>query len=498
MAEFDLYRRVNPTPKQIEFMEALTKYRYLLYGGARGGGKSYILRWVLIYRLIEAGKQGVKHARSGLFCEDYPSLHDRQVAKIEVEFPPELGKWNASRHEFKLGKDMGGGTLCLRNLDDPSRYQSAEFMDIAVDELTKNHVDVFNTLRGSMRWPGISWGAFMGATNPGGPGHLWVKRLFIDRLMPPEFEGLENEFGYVKALPQDNPHNSKAYIEELRRQPDKIRRAWLEGDWSVFEGQVFEEWRESVIDKEGKEHAVHVLKGFRAPPGWEWAGGMDFGHRKYGWLGIFASGRDGEIVCVDEFPFKEMYAEEAGYQAGLKLKMYPVMRYIAADEEMWFQTGIGPTKAEEFQRGLNRALGPMAPSLIKATHGRGSRAAGLELMHRYLAWKQAEDGTVPPWWAPKLRFTERCKYAISTISALPYDPNKPEDVDTDSEDHSYDACRYFLATRPIEATAWPEMRDQDTHPGLDKKGHRPWLDGEDPEKPDHFRMPRQFQEAEWQ
>jgi hypothetical protein len=429
---------------------------------------------------------GVRNVRAGLFCEDYPSLHDRQISKIEVEFPDWLGKWNASRKEFKLAYGWGGGVIACRNLDDPAKYQSAEFAFIAVDELTKNPESIFNILRGSLRWPGIPDTRFMGATNPGGPGHLWVKRLFIDKVMPDEFSGLAHEFAYVRALPTDNPHNSKRYIQELKRMPDKIKRAWLHGNWDVFEGQVFEEWRDDL----------HVIDGFKAPPMWQWGGGLDFGHRKHGWLGIFAAGRDGEVVCADEFTFREMFAEEAGRAAGAKLKMYPVLKYIGADEEMFFQTGIGPTKAEEFQRGLNHVLGAMAPQLIKVTHGRGSRSASLELMHRYLAWKQTEDGEIPPWWQPRLKFTSRCRYAISTIPSLPYD-KETEDVDTDAEDHAYDGVRYYLMSRPEGAPSWPDTREKDTHPGITKTGRRkPWMEQE-PEEPEHFRMPRQFEEAGW-
>jgi hypothetical protein len=465
---------LNPTSRQREFLEAMEKYRYLLYGGARGGGKSYLLRWCLLRQLLRwFSKDQIPGIRVGLFCEDFPTLKDRQISKVQVEFPEDIGRWVASEKEFRLREELGGGVIAFRNLDDPSKYMSSEFAIAAVDELTKNEMSVFTILRGSMRWPGIPDTKFLGATNPGGIGHLWVKSLWIDGIFPPELQDRAAEFGYIKALPTDNPHNDPSYIEELKALPEKMQRAWLQGDWDVFEGQVFEEWRAEV----GGE-PCHVLPEFKAPPSWSWAGGLDFGHRAYGYLAIGAIGSD-EIVIVDEFAFKEMHAKEAGEEAALKLERYPGLDYIAADEEMFYQTGHGPTKAEQFQAGLNEILGAYAPQVIKVTHGRGSRGARLELFHHYLAWKTDEDGKIPPWWAPKLRFHERCKYAISTIPSLPYDQRKIEDVDTHSEDHAYDGVGYLLMSRPGWEEKINHTLEPDTHPGLDARGFRkaqPWTE----------------------
>ena len=91
----------------------------------------------------------------------------------------------------------------LRNLDDPSKYQSAEFAGIAIDELTKNTFETFEILRGSLRWPGISWRPFLAATNPGGIGHLWVKALWVDRSFTgfPQLKDRAKDFAFVQALP---------------------------------------------------------------------------------------------------------------------------------------------------------------------------------------------------------------------------------------------------------------------------------------------------------
>lgn len=460
----------HPFPRQREAWEAADSHKYVLYGGARGPGKSYWLRWSLLRLLLRWARQGHRGVRVGLFSLDYPSLKDRQLSKAKAEFPEYLGRWHDQDHEFRLHPQYGGGVVCFRNLDEPSKYKSAEFAAIAVEELTENGVDVFNTLRGSLRWPGIEDTKFLAATNPGGIGHNWVRAYWIDREFPAELRNQAEQFAFVRALPTDNPHLPASYLEELRGLPTKMRRAWLEGDWSVFEGQVFEEWRDDL----------HVLEEFTPPATWRWGAGLDFGYRKPGWFGLFACGPDGDVVCMDELYFKELYAREAGRQCALQVLNSPGGRgrpeYVAADSAMWAQQGMGsPTVAEEFQLGWNSAFQEareQGPALWPTAKGEGSRLIRVQLMHRVLASRKDADGTTPPWGQPRLKFHKRCRHAIRTIPALPYDPRKPEDVDTDAEDHAYDGVTYFLMSRsdqtlrPHPQRAGP-MLDQDTHPGYD-------------------------------
>jgi len=145
-------------PKQWEAWDKIWLHRYVLYGGSRGPGKSYWLRRSLLSLHIYWAAMGLRDVTTGLFCETYPELRDRQISKIKQEFPLWLGEVKSTQEAglgFYIREDYGGGMIALRNLDDPSKYQSAEFAAIGVDELTKSTKQTFDILRGSLRWPGL-------------------------------------------------------------------------------------------------------------------------------------------------------------------------------------------------------------------------------------------------------------------------------------------------------------------------------------------------------
>lgn len=504
----DLMSVINPTPKQQLFLHAVFHHRFTLYGGARGGGKSYILRWLAICLLLYWAGQGHRNVRVGIFCEDYPSLWDRQLSRAEADYAriPGLGRWNKTAKEFTLAERFGGGVVCFRNLDKDknatsSKYLSAEFAAVLIDELTRNTVDKFNALRGSIRWPGIPDTKFAGATNPGSIGHAWVKDVWVDGAfrLPETASMLANgtyrkrDFAYVKALAYDNPHLTPEYIRELESMTGRMRRAFLFGDWNVFEGMAFDKWMDSI----------HVVRNRLLSPrhGWRFVAGLDWGYRK-GWIGHAGIHTEGDVEFDWEFApgdentegFHHLHAYDAAQVIAHRWRNFPKAEFILYDDQMDQEDGLkkGRTVKTEFEAGLRDAYGGGSagrremPRMIPATKGPGSRSMKYDLMQQFLDWggphrsrvieKAMREGfsepsfeALLPWLRPMLRFQERCLYATHTIPALPVDPDKPEeDVDTDAEDHAYDGvCNVLMEVgRPTKKA--PVERSPDRHPGFQK------------------------------
>jgi len=408
-------------PKQIEALEAVKKYKYTLYGGAAGGGKSYFLRWVAVYLLMYfAAVYKAKGVRIGLFCEDYPALEDRQLSKIRYEFPSWLGDMNQQRHEYVLKPKWGGGVIAFRNLDDPSKYLSSEFACILIDELTRNPRDIFDFLTGMrMRWPNLpakEW-KFVGATNPGGIGHLWVKKLWIDRDFSDEpFD--PNDFVFVQAFYSDNKYIDAGYEKQLASLPEKQRRAYLEGDWDIFEGQFFTEWRRDI----------HVIEPFEIPESWPRYVGIDYGTANPFCALWMAVDYDGNV-----YVYRELY--DRGLTAKEQAKL---IREASRNENIYAYVCDPSMKIKNQGRGsiLTSIADDYRSEGVPVIFGNNDRIHGANVVRRYL--RQDENGKA------KLRVFSTCQNLIRTLPALVHDEKKPEDVDTRGEDHAYDALRYGL------------------------------------------------------
>lgn len=225
-------------PKQQEALEASKRFKFVLFGGSVGSGKSYWIRWTAIYWLMKYYvKYNIKGVRAGVFCEDYPSLNDRHLTKVKFEFPEWLGTFNESKHEFTLKPEYGSGIIAFRNLDEPQKYLSVEFAFIGIDEINRNPKTTFDMLRSRHRWPGIKDTRFIAGCNP--LGEAWVKNMWVKRLFPPD-EKEQYEFVFVPALPTDNPHLPQEYYRSLESLPENQRKAYLEGNWDAFDEGIDE------------------------------------------------------------------------------------------------------------------------------------------------------------------------------------------------------------------------------------------------------------------
>ena len=410
----------NFQPKQKEAEQAVDKYDYLFYGGAAGPGKSYFLRKYPIKFLIENcwHKLKLKGVRVGLFCEDYPALHDRHLTKIAYEFPDWLGTYKGQTHEFILNERFGGGILAFRNLDDPSKYLSSEFALIEVDELTRNKKEKFDFLRLRKRWPGIERTKFIGASNPGGIGHGWVKDLWVDRRFPEE-EIQQDQFFFVRALPTDNKYLPETYYQTLGSLPERLRKAYRDGNWDVFDGQYFTEW----------DRTKHVITPFEIPPSYKRFRAYDHGRANAAVCKWYALDYDGRVHVYRELYAKGLNVDQIAAEIN-RMSEGESYEYSVADPAIFANIGFvdkygGQTIAESFAR--------QGVHFIPASN---RRIDGWNLMHQYLYWDEVT--------LPKMMYFSTCLDSIRTIPNLVHDDTKVEDIDTDGDDHCADVDRYFL------------------------------------------------------
>jgi phage terminase large subunit len=416
------------TERQQEAVKALRDYKYILYGGAMGGGKSYWLRWTLVYLLVSwYVKTGLTGIVVGLFCENYPTLADRHLSKIKFEFPSWLGSYNQQSHNFTLKKEYGGGTIAFRNLDNLSDYKSAEFAAIAIDELTNDLEDVFTHLRTRLRWTGIPEPKFIAGTNPGGIGMNWVKKIWIDK----EFDKNEKEadkFCFIKAKVDDNPYIDPSYILSLDSLPEKLRRAYREGDWDSFEGQYFTEW--------SRDH--HVVAPYKIPDSWKKLRTIDVGgHNGITCCYWIAIDYDGKAHVYREYYGTQRDADEHAENI-VKLSEGEDYAYTVIDSSAFDKIGMPESIAEVYYR---HGVEKFVPSSK-------NRIAGWNFMHQYLRW----DEDTPP----KMVFFDTCLNAIRTIPTLVFDELHPDDVNSKGEDHAADAIRYGLQTLRESKSDKPE------------------------------------------
>jgi hypothetical protein len=402
----------------------------------------FLMRWYAVHDL--------KGVRFGIFCEDYPALKDRQMSKARTEFPGWLGEWNTEDKEFRLRPEYGSGVIAFRNLDNPSKYLSAEFAGIGVDELTRNEVGVFNTLRGSLRWPGIEHNPFVACTNPGGPGHAWVKDIWVDgafglddtkALVEPTAGSLlspftREDFAYVIARVSDNPHLPQSYMRQLESLPEKLRAAYLDGNWDAFDGQAFTEF----------DRDTHVQP-MEPDDDWHCVGCFDWGYDSPAGALLLYFGPGERVLARHEFYGRRLKPHDLGARLATVIGHaracgHPDPDAIICDSQMWAaQSGGvgGKTIAELVEDGVISVLGETAPPLIPASKGPGSRIAGKQLVHEVLASR--------PDLGPALVIHPECSNLVRSLPTLALDSTNPEDVDTDGDDHLYDALRYALIDR---------------------------------------------------
>ncbi len=395
----------------------------LFYGGAKGGGKSWLVRCREIARRLKyPNSQGLIVRRT------YPELRANHILKMFQEYPI-LKKWynksdkiiyypNGSTTEFSY----------LKNTDDVYTYQGREYQDISVDEITQHEEEVFKTLRSSLRTSqsGINPTVFL-TGNPGGIGHSWVKRIFVDR----NFTEHENpdDFSFIQAFVQDNKALMDAdpeYIKRLQDLPEHLRKAYLDGDWTIFAGQMFTMLRE----------AIHVIEPIKLPVGTQYFAGYDYGYNHPFAFVLCGLTPDGEYFVVSHI--KERFID-VDVQAEKMLKMLenkgPVIIYAGHDI---FDKRQGNARTIEDQL-LDAGFSKSRHAIVRAGI---DHVNGIAELRKVFSLK--------PNGVPHLRFFRNSKDVYDCIAEQQIDPNNPEDVikqnaiDGVGGDDLYDALRYAI------------------------------------------------------
>ena len=434
-------------PRQADFL--LSGEYAVLYGGARGGGKTDAL-------IAHAITVCMEHpgAKVLLLRRNFTDLSQPGAAiPRSQELIGTRASWNGGLHQWTFSN---GSVFKFGHLSDAGaimQYLGTQVDVLLLDQAEQLQYDEYRRLQGSVRAtvPGLEPHIRLTA-NPGGIGHAWVKSLFIDAAPPnatyyvdttgeepivaaePDGDGVWQRYRFVPSTVHDNQELLKrdpGYVRRLQSTGGSLARAWLEGDWDQFEGQFFKEWRRNV----------HVIAPLPIPADWPRFHATDYGLSAPSCtLWAVRSPKTGRI-----FVYRERYErDKTADQQALKIKLWSTgeqFRMAVGDPSMWNRESTGRSIAQQFaQHGVG---------LAKATN---DRPAGWAKLREYLAWTEQQP--------PKLQVFSTCTNLVRTLPAMVHDPITVEDLDTDGEDHAVDALRYLVMaidvtrTKRLEPTPW--------------------------------------------
>ena len=415
---------------QMQFLAS--SEREVFYGGARGGGKSYAMlvdplryctkaahRALLIRKTMPELRDMITHSQR-LYSKAYPGAKWREQEK-EWRFP------SGARIEFGYAD----------NMTDALRYQGQSYTWIGIDELPQYPTpDIFNFLRSSLRSVDPTIPVYLRATgNPGNVGSQWVKEMFVNPNTPnkPFYINIETPVGvkqisrrFIPAKLEDNPYlmQTDDYYAMLSSLPEIQRKQFLEGDWDAFENSSFPEFNKTI----------HTVDAFDIPKSWSKFRACDWGYSSPACCLWFAVDWDNNLWVYRELYTTRVTADRFAKMV-MDLEQGEYIKYGILDSSTWARRGdVGPSIAETMiVEGCRWRPADRSPK---------SRVNGKMELHKRLKIDAVTE-------SPQLKFFNNCKNLIRTLPLLPVDKHNPEDVDTYSEDHAYDALRYGVMSRPL-------------------------------------------------
>lgn len=418
-----------PNPKQAEFFRSTA--RHTAYGGARGGGKSWAMRRKLV--LLALNYPGLNAL---IMRRTLPELRENHVIPLLKELKG-AAKYNAAERVFKF---PNGSRLRLGYCDSASdvyQYQGQEYEVIGLEEATHFTEEQMQFLTTCNRTVRRDFSPRMYYTcNPGGIGHGWVKRLFIDRTY--RRGERESDYRFIPARIYDNPALITAdpeYLRQLENLPEELRRAYLDGDWDVLAGQFFREF----------SRARHVIEPFELPSWWRRFRSIDWGYNDPCAVLWHAVDGEGRVYTYRELYLRYTRADQVAERIRRESEGEDIA-YTVASPDMWQKRGAvlkanGGFEGESIAELFSLSGVPLTPA-------DNSRIAGWQRVRSYLA--DATDGE------PRLKIFSCCENLIRTLPGLIFDEHDREDA-AQGEDHAPESLRYALMSRPA-VSAEPRRR----------------------------------------
>jgi phage terminase large subunit len=441
--------------KQAEFFQS--RCLYTCYGGARGGGKSWAIRAKAV-----GGAVTWPGIRILIIRRTYPELQQNHIEPIIKMVPQTVGAYNGSLRTmyFTNGSFIKFGHAQSMSAIE-TEYQGQEYDWIFLDEATQFTEMEFRTLGGCLRGVNEIPKRFYLTCNPGGVGHRWVKRLFIDRDFkqgssnPEENENPE-DYCFIFARVDDNTAlmNSKggeAYKQMLSALPEKLRQAHRYGDWNALSGCYFDEFSE----------AKHVCEPFVIPDNWLRYRSFDYGLDMFACYWIAVEPETGRSYVYREFCKSNLIVGDAARAVHENTLPQEKVSITFAPPDMWNrQKDTGKSMAELFM--LNEV------SIVKSDN---NRVQGHLQIKEMLA--DLPDGK------PGLMFFPNCKRVIGDLQSIQADENNPSDCAKNPHDitHTVDGIRYYCISRVLASEAAVSQAADDDEDDEDTEDYGSYMCG---------------------